>query len=261
MKHIIKAALKIGYRIIYDYFAWMIKFSNHPEETPLEVRYKKVQSLIVDVCDTLNVKTTVIGKENIPSVTSCFFANHLSTGEVLEYFGIFDRPFAFIGKKEVKKMPFVGRMFASSNGLFLDRSDLKQELRVMMKAEEMLKSGTCNVFIFPEGTRNKDPLKLLKEFHKGTFRSAMKAGVPIVPVVNYGGFRILSTKYDQKQYPTVIKFLKPIYPEEYQGLTTDEVSKKVQSLIQKELSFGLRQLDAEQMQKVKEPIYRYNRIY
>ena len=261
MKHILSAVFKKGWKIIFCYFGWMNKYSKHPEKTPLEVRYKKVSNLITDVLKTMNVQIEVLGKENIVDGTACYFGNHLSAGDPLVYFDIFEKPIAFVGKKEVKKMPFVGKMFASADGLFLDRQDLKQELRVMMKVQSILENKQSNVFIFPEGTRNRDPLMKLIDFHHGTFRSAMKAGVPIVPVVCYGAHRILSTKYDYKSYPVTVKFLTPIYPDEYEKMTTQEVAIKVQSAIEKELTFNIRAIDNKKMSLVKGDTYSYNTIY
>lgn len=239
----------------------MNKYAKHPEKTPLEKRYSRVRSLISTACDKMKVEPIIIGKENIPEGTACFFGNHLSAGGTLTYFKVFEKPFSFIAKEEVKEMPFVGKMFASSDGLFLDRKDLKQELRVMMKVQEKLSNNVCNVYIFPEGTRNRDNLRHTLEFHKGTFRSAMKAGVPICPVVNYGGFRILSLKQNHSRYPVIIKFLKPIYPEEYNGKSTEEIGAIVQSMIQKELTFNVRKMDHEIMYKSGDKNYRFNRIY
>jgi len=261
MKHIIKTVLLRFFDILGSYLFWMVRYSNHPERYPLEKRYQKVRNLIVGVLRAMKVNTLVLGEENICDNSACYFANHTSAGEVLLYFDIFKKPISFVGKQEVKELPFVGRVFSSCDGLFLNRSNLKQELRVMMKVESRLKNNETNYFIYPEGTRNRDPLHKLLPFHPGTFRSAMKAGVPIVPVVNYGGFRILSMKYDHKEYPTIVKFLKPIMPEEYSEMTTEEVARLVQNMIQKELTFNVRKLDHENMIKTKALNYRFNRIY
>ncbi len=260
MWHILRAALLMAPRIIWSYFAWMISYSKKKKNIPVEKRYKVTRKIITKACRALKYETMVQGKENIPEGVCCFFSNHQGAADPLTYFDALDKPITFVAKKEIEKLPFVGKVFSSDLGLFLDRADLKQSLRVMMKVQDSLSRGEISWVIFPEGTRNRDHMGLLLPFHHGTFRPAMKAGVPIVPTVVYGGFRILNTKHNYKRYPTYIKFLPAIYPEEYQGKTTEEVASIVQSRVQKELSFVARKIDHERMLKLKDKYYRVNRI-
>lgn len=261
MAHIARTVFCLAPRIIGGYFSWMRPYSKHPEKYPIEKRYGKVKSLICSALKHLGVKTLVLGKENIPEGNACYFANHLAVSDPLLYFPIFDKPIAFVGKKEIEKIPFAGKAFAAGGGLFLDRQDLKQELRVMMKVQERLKEGKISYLIYAEGTRNKDQMAKLLPFHPGTFRAAMKAGVPIVPVINYGAFRILSNKTKFKEYPTIVKFLKPIMPNEYEGKKTEEIAQIVQSMMQKEISFVVKKLDHQNMIDSKEKDYRFNLLY
>ena len=251
-------------RIIWSYFAWMLSYSKNKnrDKIPVQKRYKKVHKLVHKANRALKLDVMVEGRENIPSEVSCFFSNHMGAADPLIYFEAFkDTPVTFLAKKEVEQMPFVGRVFSSDLGLFLNREDLKQQLRIMMKVQDSLNKKEINWVIFPEGTRNKDNMGLLLPFHHGTFRPAMKSGVPIVPTVVYGSFRILSKKHNYKRYPTYIKFLKPIYPSEYQGKTTEEIARVVQSRIQKELSFITRKIDHERMVNLHDKYYRLNRIH
>lgn len=265
MWHVIKAALLMAPRIIWSYFAWMISYSKvkNRDKFPAKTRYKKIRKLITKVNRALKMDVVIEGKENIPNETSCFFSNHMGAADPLIYFEAFDEdtPVTFLAKKEVEQMPFVGKVFSSDLGLFLNREDLKQQLRVMMKVQDSLQKKEIHWVIFPEGTRNKDNMGLLLPFHHGTFRPAMKAKVPLVPTVVYGSFRILSKKHNYKRYPTYIKFLKPIYPEEYEGKTTEEIAKIMQSRIQKELSFVTRKIDHQRMTELRDNFYRLNRIH
>ena len=241
----------------------MISYSKKRDRISASKRYKRVRKLITKVNRALRVKVMVEGEENIPQETSCFISNHQGAADPLIYFEAFkeDNPVTFLAKKEVEQMPFVGKVFKSDLGLFLDREDLKQQLRVMMKVQESLSKKEINWVIFPEGTRNKDNMGLLLPFHHGTFRPAMKAKVPLVPTVVYGSFRILSKKHNYKRYPTYIKFLTPIYPTEYEGKTTEEVARIVQSRIQQELTFNTRKIDHERMVELHDKFYRVNRVH
>lgn len=247
-----KAILKDGWRIVGSYFVWMRKYAKHPEKYPFEKRYKRVQDLASRVVKDMDIDYIIEGEENIPSEgTYAVFGNHLSILDPLSLAAILKKPISFIGKKEIIKMPFAGKIMQDVDGLFLDREDLKQSLKIMMKVQKDLETGTKSYVVFPEGTRNKDPMKKLGEFHHGTFRPAMKAKVPLVPVVFYGTHQGMKANAIFKKYPVFIKFLKPIMPEEYEGKTTNEMAKHVQNLIQSELSFNLRKRYHEYMSRYK----------
>ena len=261
MDKLVGVALRFLPTYLWAHFTWILPWSRKIDKIPLEKRYQNVRKLITKANRKLHIEPIVLGKENIPKETCCFIANHQGAADPLAFFEILKKPVAFVGKVEIEKMPVVGRVFRLAGGLFLDREDLKQQLKVMMKVQDSLKNKECNWFIFPEGTRNRDQMANLLPFHKGTFRAAMKAGVPIVPVITHGSFRTLSNKARFKKYPTIIKFLKPITPNEYEGKTTDEVSDMVRSMIQKELNFVVRRIDHEEMSKLHSKKYRFNQIY
>lgn len=260
MWHLIRTVLLIAPTLIFDFFAWILKYSKHPEKYPLELRYRRTRKLVMKVSKLLKLDIQVEGLENCPKEASCYFANHLAAVDPLLFLNTLESPTAFVAKQEIKKMPFVGRIFSGINGVFLNRTDLKQQLKMMMKVQDSLSKKECNWVIYPEGTRNKDPMNLLIPFHKGTFRAAMKAGVPIVPVVGYGSFRVLNLKHSYKRYPTYIKFLPPIYPKDYEGKSTDEMAALLQSMIQKEVSFVAKPLDHKRMLELNDSYYRFNKV-
>ena len=58
--------------------------------------------------------------------------------------------------------------------------------------------------------------------------------------------------------PVFVSFLKPITPEQYQNLTTEQVSQLIHDNIQREISFNLRLKDHQLMIKNKK--YKFNKI-
>ena len=239
----------------------MRKFGKHPEKYPMSVRYKKVRKLLLALNKSFNVNYFVEGQENIPEETCCFISNHLSAYDPLSLICVMDKPCTFVAKKELENKPFAGKIIKGMGGLFIDRKDLKQSLRIMMQVEEDLKNKKDkNWIIYPEGTRNKDTMLNLKMFHHGTFRPAVKAGVPIVPVATYGTFRVLKGKPNFKKYPVFIKFLKPLYPEDYKDMSTLDIANYVQGLIEKEVDFNLRSKDHLEMKRIGNKNYRYNKV-
>ena len=80
-----------------------------------------------------------------------------------------------------------------------------------------------------------------------------------MPIALYGSFRALKEKPQFKRYPVFMKILKPIYPEEYQNMSTQEIALKVQNEIEKAVSYDLRKKDHEYMVKHAKK-YRFNQI-
>ena len=260
MWHLISTILKCFIKIIFSYFSWINPYNKKIDKIPLEQRYQKVRELVSYVDKRLKIDIHVEGKENIID-NACYFSNHYAITDPIIIFPLMEKPISFLGKIEIEKYPFVGKALRVGGGLFLDRDNLKQQLKIMMKVQDSLAKKERSWMIYPEGTRNKDQMQVIPEFHHGTFRAAMKAKAPIVPVVEFGTFRILDTSTSLKSYPTIVKFLKPIYPEEYEGKTTEEISKIVHNMIEKELLFNVRPAYHQLMLKVEKDKYRFNKNF
>lgn len=261
MGHYTKPVLTVGPKIIADYFIWMRKFAKHPEKYPMALRYKKVRKLLIALSKSFNVEYHVEGLENIPNEICSFFSNHLSAFDPVGLICAMEQPCTFISKIELDGKPFIGKIIKGMEGLYIDRNDLKQSLRVMMKMEEDLKKRRDkNWIVYPEGTRNKDTMDNLKMFHHGTFRPAVKANCPIVPVATYGTFRVLKRKPNFKKYPVYIKFLKPLYPKDYKDMSTIDIANSVQKMIEREVDFDLRKRDHLEMKKIGNKNYRFNKV-
>ena len=243
-KNLFKAIFKAAWRIPVGYIFWMKRYANDTEQKiPMELKYKKLRKVVSKVTYALDSDVIVSGKENVPNETCAFFSNHLAAPDPLPIITTLDAPMAFLAKTELEKVPYASTAIKSIEGLFLKRDDLKQSLRTMMKIEEDLKNKRKNWLIFPEGTRNKDDKAVLLEFHHGTFRPAMKAGVPIVPIAVFGAQRLFDKKNHFKKYPIHLIFGKPLYPKDYEGLSTQEVAQIVQSKIQQMLTYEARKND------------------
>ena len=259
MSHWGKTILKQGWRVFISYFSWMIPYSRkNRSKYPIEKRYKKLHDLTNHISNAFDVVYHVEGKENLPDGNLAFYPNHLSGYDPVAFISVIDRPTTFVAKKEIAKWPIVNRCVLDIDGLFMDRDDLKQSLKVMMQVEKSLKTTGWSWIIFPEGTRNKDYMMNVKEFHHGSFRPAVKAGVPIVPVAHFGTFRITKNKPQYQKYHVFIKFLKPIMPEEYQNMSTQEIAIKVHDEVQKALSYDLVIKDHKEMHKDKK--YKLGRL-
>lgn len=128
------------------------------------------------------IKRTVIGEENVPRDQAVLYVgNHRSIFDIVLAYPRVPNPTGFIAKKEILKVPLLNIWMIFMDCLFLDRSDIRKGLEMVLTAIDKVKNG-ISIFIYPEGTRNKTEAPL-GEFHKGSFKIAQKSGCPIIPVV------------------------------------------------------------------------------
>jgi 1-acyl-sn-glycerol-3-phosphate acyltransferase len=124
-------------------------------------------------------KITITGLQNIPDETVLFVGNHRSIFDIVLLINTLNRPFGFIGKKEVTKVPYLNLLMIAIGSLPIDREDPRKALKTILAGIELLKAGHPLV-IFPEGTRNKISEKPLP-FKQGSLKLAQKANVPVIP--------------------------------------------------------------------------------
>ena len=131
-------------------------------------------------------KITVKGQENIPKDRAVLYiGNHRSYFDILVTYTTVPGSCGFVAKKELARIPLLKNWMDLIHCLFLDRSDIKQGLQMILSGCEEIKSGT-SICIFPEGTRYKGEEGGVGEFKNGAFRIAVKTGAPVVPVAISG---------------------------------------------------------------------------
>ena len=261
MFHYTKAVIKVVPRIFTTYFFYLKKWAKNIDKYPRELRFSKMRWISDKIVKALGVDLHVFGLENIPNDTNFFLvSNHMSICDPLPYLMTYQKPMAFVGKIELLKAPFIPTAMKVIESDYIDRDNLRQSLKVMLKVEDDLKKHEKSWMIFPEGTRIRDQMQRVAPFHHGTFRPAVKSGVPIVPAAIYGSFRILKMKPQFKKYPVSISFLKPLTIEQYQNMNTSDIAELMRDNIQREITYHLRPLDHQLMNENKEKNYRFNEL-
>lgn len=179
-------------------------------------------------------KITYIGMENIPTDRPVLYvANHASFFDVILSYCCLPGRVAFISKMEFRKFFFLSVWMYFIKCLFLDRNDIKQGLKTILKAIEQIKDG-ISMFIFPEGTRSRDGK--MKPFKEGSFKIATKTGCPIVPIAFYNTAEIFENHFPKLTPAEVtIEIGKPIYTEEIDKEQLKFIGAKVQEMIQEML--------------------------
>ena len=86
----------------------------------------------------------------------------------------------YIAKRRLRKVPILSIWMKRLYCLFLNRQDIKEGMKTILKGIDQIKHG-ISMCIFPEGTRNDNPKELLP-FKEGSFKLALKTGCPIIPI-------------------------------------------------------------------------------
>ena len=148
---------------------------------------KIIQFMFRLILRAAGVKVTVKGKENIPTDRAVLYVgNHRSYFDILVGYTTALGLVGFVAKKEMLRYPLLRDWMQNVNCLFLDRKDLKEGLKTILEGIEKVKNG-ISVWIFPEGTRNKnEDIRELLPFKEGSLKIAEKSGCPVVPVAMWG---------------------------------------------------------------------------
>ena len=178
------------------------------------------------------VKRTVIGEENVPKDKAVLYVgNHRSIFDIVIAYPRVPRPTGFIAKKEILRVPLLNIWMIYMDCLFLDRSDIRKGMEMILTAIDKVKNG-ISIFIYPEGTRNKTDLPL-GEFKKGSFKIAQKTDCPIVPVVINRSDEIFEKHLPFiKSTPVTIEYCKPIIMSELPKEDQKNIDQYVKKIVE-----------------------------
>ena len=173
----------------------------------------------------VGVRVRVKGLERIPQGACLFAANHTSSADAPAIVGSIPRRVVVLLKASLFKWPIVGQAFQAVRFIPVNRGAREAAIASVEKAAEAMKAGQ-SFLIYPEGTRSPDGR--LQEFKKGAVVMAIKAGVPIVPMVCTGAHHIME-KHSLVIRPgeIVVEFLEPIDASKYSFEERDVLNQKV----------------------------------
>jgi 1-acyl-sn-glycerol-3-phosphate acyltransferases len=187
--------------------------------------------IILFIC---GVKKTVIGVENVPKNEAVLYiSNHRSYFDIPVAYTTVPTLTGFMAKKEIARIPFLSYWMRFLQCLFLDRDDIKQGLKTILKAIEQVKAG-YSFFISPEGTRSQG--SEMRPFKEGSFKIAEKTGCAIIPVSISNTDELLENHMPWVHSAhVIIEYGKPIYPKELSKEQQKFLGSYVQGIIRETL--------------------------
>lgn len=224
--------LRIGaicvWRVIFEYFQWILPCSRHPERKSVEYRYRKGRALVVFVLRHMHIDMSGVDMKNLlvdhPTV---YVSNHQSALDPLILIALSPRPVSFIAKKEARKIPVAGRFILAIDGIFLDRDDAFQAVRCFRIAKQRMEEKGISYCLFPEGTRQRDPYSgAVLPFRAGALKLAYVVKCPIVVYAQFGSLHTFDASKGKGRL-LQIRYIDELPYEEYQVHKTPELADKI----------------------------------
>ncbi|XP_076436705.1 1-acyl-sn-glycerol-3-phosphate acyltransferase alpha-like [Babylonia areolata] len=183
--------------------------------------YRYVVMIGSEVRHLFGIDMEVRGKENLlgdePYV---LVANHQSSLDFMGMMEIWPSRCTALAKRSLQYMVPFGLAATMAGTVFVDRGNRDRAFDTMDGAAAAIRQKKIKIFIFPEGTRNRDGG--MKAFKKGAFHLAVKAQVPVVPVVFSSYNEFYSKKEKRFDTGKLVVTCLPRVPTS--GLTQEDVS-------------------------------------
>ena len=217
LRFIFVVIVVIGYLILSIpllLIEWIIgKFNPYVKEIS---SLRIIQTVFRFILWLTGLKLEVIGEENVPKDCAVLYiGNHRSFFDVLTTYARCPRRTGYVSKMELKKFPLLRDWMNNLHCLFLDRTNLKAGMQMILTGIQKIKDG-ISICIFPEGTRSKGETELpMLEFHEGSFKMAQKTNCPIVPMAMVNTCEIFEAHFPKiKPTHVILEYGKPIIPSE-----------------------------------------------
>lgn len=220
-------------RSIFNLPFWSLNIKKYTQVEKYDepTRYMFLRKLITTINKRGRVTIKSFGLSNLPNDTGyILYPNHQGLFDALAIIETHSEPLTTVSKQEVKNVFFIKHVFRILESKFIDRDDVRATMKIMMEVTKEVKEGR-NYIIFPEGTRSKDKNNI-GEFKGGSFKCAMNAKAPIVPVAildSYKSFDAHSIKKNIVQ----IHYLPALYYEDYKDMKSLEIASYVSEQIKK----------------------------
>lgn len=229
MKRIILMVLR-NLILVPIYWIKLCWYAAHTDRYTEEQKYALLKFIDHRANKGGNIIIDSHGVENIPKENGfMFYPNHQGLYDVLAILEACPVPFSVVAKKEVKDIPFLKQVFACMNAYVIDREDVRQGMQVILNVARDVKAGK-NFMIFAEGTRSKNG-NHPQEFKGGSFKAAMKAKCPIVPVALIDSYKSFDTG-SVKPLTVQVHFLEAMMYEEYKDMKSVEIAAEVRRRIE-----------------------------
>ena len=221
---IISIPFIIFYLLVAQYY---IKNREHYDE---EQCYELAQKVVVRFKKNARIRTISYGEEDLPKEGGyVMYSNHQGKYDAIGIISVHKEPCTVVMDEVRSRLPIVNKFVDLLQGVRLSRDDFRQQVKCAKTIQEGVEQGRKYIY-FPEGGYEQNG-NSQQEFKAGAFNCVKKAKAPIVPVAIYDCHLPFGMNSIRK-VTTQVYFLDPIYYEEYQEMTTLQISDMVKKRIE-----------------------------
>lgn len=201
---------------------------------PEERRYRMAQRCIRIMMRNGKIETESTGQELLPGEGGyVMYSNHQGKYDSLGIMVSHPKPCTIVMDADRSHLPIVDSFIDLVKGQRLDKTDMKKQMKTIVKISDEVKAGRRYI-VFPEGGYDNNRNEL-QEFLPGSFKCATRVKAPIVPVAIIDSYKPFGMN-SLRRVKTQVHFLKPIFYEEYQEMTTSQIAELVKEKIAAEIN-------------------------
>lgn len=213
----------------------MRREADHPDKYTEKQRYRLVRHVITLMMKSGRIKTECFGEENLPKDQGyVMYPNHQGKFDALGIIISHKEPCSLVMDKAKSNTILVSEFVDLVQGKRLEKDNVRQGMQIILEVTEDVKCG-MRYILFPEGGYEFNNRNKVCDFKAGSFKCAVKAKAPIVPVALIDSYKVFNT-FQGGSITTQVHFLKPLYYEEYQNLKTKEIAVLVKERIEEKMN-------------------------
>ncbi len=188
-----------------------------------------------------NIKIEVSGVENIVEDPMVIYANHKSMLDPVLIYYVYRKYkksiISAVGKSTLYKVRFMRMLMNDMGCISINRQNDREAAKEMIKGIKRIKDTKMGYIIFPEGGIKTRETEEMVEVKPGAYKLATKSGATISPVSIIGSSKFIHmNKFKANRVKMIIH--NPIYKEEYDNLTTQELGDKVFEIVNEGIRNG-----------------------
>ena len=226
-------AISRNFLKIFAYYPKMVYMAYHLKKYSEDELYAYGKKIVQVAVDSAGLKVEAYGLENIPQHDGLYIcANHQEKFDPCAIWYTFPRKNGVILDDVATHRPFIREICRLIKSQKLKKHNTHSVVKAYIEITKDLKKG-YNYMVFPEGGYEIEDGKL-DEFHAGSFKSPQRAHCTILPVAIIDSYKIFDNGFNTTN-PIQVHYLKPISPEEYEGMSTTEISDLVKARVQAHL--------------------------
>lgn len=206
---------------------------------PFDKRYMLAMKMVKKYHRSMNLNIQPFGLENLdPNIKGCMLVgNHQGKEDGAATVDAIGKllPTAFVIADHRSHQFLFGYMCDMLGVKRIKFDDLKSQIKVYNEMAEEISNGK-RFIIFPEAGYD-DNRNNLQYFNTPCFMPIIKSKCPIIPFCLYDTWKIYHKDYQGfRKLNSEVHFLKPIYYEEYAGLSKKDLAELVKSRIEEKLN-------------------------